>query len=138
MDNAFKNMGIPEIDVDTMMNAYKKNLDTIHTANQVAADVMNSLNGLQNKFMQQTLEDMGAIMKKMIDTSNVFKPSETVKEYTKMNQDSWTKTINHGKDLAEMMAKTGSKVSDLLRERVREHMDDLSAEFSNAYKKTKH
>ncbi len=138
MDNAFKNTGLPELDINAIMSSYKKNLDTIHTANQVAADVVNSLSGLQNKFMQQTLEDVSIIMKKMMDTSNAFKPTEAIKEYTKMNQETWTKTMNHGKDLADMMAKTGSKVSDLLKERAREQMEDISAEFTNAYKKTKH
>jgi phasin family protein len=138
MEDVFKNMGIPAMDINAMMNAYKKNLETIHTANQVAADVMNSLSGLQNKFMQQTLEDVGSMMHKIMDPSAALKPTDALKEQSKMNQESWTKTMNHGKELAEMMSKTGAKVSDILRKRVSEHMDEVSTDWSANFKKTKH
>ena len=137
MDKAFKNMNMPGVDLNSMMGAYKKNLDTIHAASQVAADVMSSLSGLQNKFMQQALEDMGAMMKQMINDGNVAKASESAKEYAKSTQETWGKAANHGKDVANMMSKSSEKVSDLLKDRVKDHMEEV-ANWMDLYKKTKH
>jgi phasin family protein len=137
MNTAFKNMKMPGVDLNAMMGTYKKNLDTIHAASQVAADVMSSLSGLQNKFMQQTIGDMGSMMKQMLNEQNASKVSESAKEYTKSTQETWGKAASHGKEVADMMSKSGQKVSDLLRERVRDHMDEV-AQWMDVYKKTKH
>lgn len=137
MDRAFKNMNMPGVDLNSMMGAYKKNLDTIHAASQVAADVMSSLSGLQNKFMQQALQDMGAMMKQMVNDGNTAKASEAAKDYAKSTQETWGKAANHGKEVADMMSKSGEKVSDLLKDRVKDHMEEV-ANWMDIYKKTKH
>lgn len=135
--NPFKNMNMPNIDMEGMVKNYKKNLETIYSANQVAADVMTSLSNLQNKFMNQALDDLGLVMKKMMTDPMGLKSESGIQEYMKMAQNSWGKSVNHGKEVSEMMNKTGSKVSNMLRERVRSHMEEVG-DFMNHAKNTKH
>jgi phasin family protein len=138
MEQAFKNMNFqPNVDFTAVMASYKKNLETIVSANQVAMEVLSSLGSLQSKFMQQTLEDIEYTLETIVKSPGSAKPEESLKVCAKISQESWSKAVNHGKSVADMMSKTGVKVSNLLRERVKEHMEE-STSWMNAAKKTKH
>ena len=133
--NPFMNMKMPEIDMETMMSTYKKNIDTIHAASQVAADVMQSLSGLQSKFMHQALDDINRTFKQNSAEAQT-KPEDQMKTFTKNVQDALGKTAMHAKEAAEIMTKNTNRVSEMMKDRMKEHMNDLNA-FLNPTK-TKH
>jgi phasin family protein len=138
MEQAFKNMNFqPNVDFTTVMASYKKNLETIVSANQVAMEVLSSLGNLQSKFMQQTLEDIEDTLETIVKSPSSVKPEDSLKACAKISQESWSKAVNHGKSVADMMSKTGLKVSNLLRDRAKEQMEE-STSWMNAAKKTKH
>ena len=98
-EKMMKDFKIPGVDIDSVMNTQRKNLEAIGEANKVAMEGMQAVAKRQTEIMREAMEEMVKSTKEM---SSVGSPQEVSGKQADMARERFEKAMANMRELAEM------------------------------------
>ncbi len=115
---AFPNFKMPNVDMNAIMDSYKKNLEVLGLINKMSIEVCNGITKLQSAFIKQMITDMGSIWEK------TTKPSEMVAKFNEVTRDTVAKAVGNSKQISEMIVSTNKELSEAITKRMKDSMEE--------------
>lgn len=103
----------PEVSVDHLMDSYKKGVESIGAATQMATETLRALSQLQTRFVKESFEELGGVMKELV----AAQPQERVHLSQKAAQKGVARAIAHGNAITQAFSKSRGDMADLLKKK---------------------
>lgn len=113
---------IPNVDVDAVVSAQKKNIEALTSANQLAVEGMRAVAARQAEILRQTGEELQKNMQTLMESGAPDAKMATSTELTKVG---FEKAIANMKELSEMVSKSNAEAFDVINKRVAESLDEI-------------
>jgi phasin family protein len=117
-----KEFKIPGINIDTMMQSQKKNIEALTEANRIAIEGMQMVTRRQSDILRQTMEETATMMNEIMGTSP---PEEKLIKQTEMVKMAFESALVNMKSLSDMVAKSNDEVTKVISKRVSENIEEL-------------
>ncbi|MBL8698912.1 MAG: phasin family protein [Alphaproteobacteria bacterium] len=114
--------GMTAVDMQSVVEAQRRNLEALAQANQVAADGMKALAQRQGEIMRQSMEQATAAVRDLMGASS---PEEKAARQTELAKAAFERAVSNARDMAEMVAKAQQEASDVIARRMAAGMDEL-------------
>lgn len=114
----FPKFNMPSVDVNAIIESYKKNLEVLGLINKMSVEVCNGIIKLQSAFIKQMMSDMGTVFEK------TTKPTDLVAKFNEVTRDTVLKATENSKQISEMLVSTGNEVSAAISKRVKDSMEE--------------
>lgn len=121
--DAFANLKLPNVDSKAMVEAQKKNLETLINANQTALTGTQELFKRQAEMMQQALSDATEAAKELASTG--VDPKALVAKQTELIQTAFEKTLANSHEISDMVKKKQEEVAQVVNKRVTESLGEV-------------
>lgn len=118
----FGDMRLPGVDVETLVNSQRKNIDALTAANRLAVEGVQAVIKRQMEIVRQTAEELQSATK-AVTSANA--PQEKATKQTELAKEAFERTLANMRELAEMMAKANNDAFELLNKRFSQQMDEL-------------
>jgi phasin family protein len=122
---------IPNVDVDAVVAAQKKNIEALTSANQLAVEGMQAIAKRQADIMRQTVEELQKNMQSFMSNGA---PEAKAAKGAELTKTAFEKAIANMKELSEMVAKSNGEAFDVINKRVAESLDEIRALTEKAKK----
>ena len=113
---------LPNVDVDAVVAAQKKNIEALTSANQLAVEGMQAIARRQTEILRQTVEELQKNMQSLMEGGA---PEARVSKSTELTKVAFEKAISNMKELSEMVAKSNGEAFDVINKRVAESLDEI-------------
>lgn len=113
---------IPNVDVDAVVAAQKKNIEALTSANQLAVEGMQAIAKRQADIMRQTVEELQKNMQSFMSNGA---PEAKAAKGAELTKTAFEKAIANMKELSEMVAKSNGEAFDVINKRVAESLDEI-------------
>ena len=113
---------IPNVDVDAVVAAQKKNIEALTSANQLAVEGMQAIARRQAEILRQTVEELQKNMQSLMENGA---PDAKVAKSTELTKTAFEKAIANMKELSEMVTKSNAEAFDVINKRVAESLDEI-------------
>jgi len=117
-NDAFSAFKMPNINVNALMDSYKKNLEILGLINKMSVEVLNGIAKLQSTFVKQMMMDFGSVMEKST------KPSDAMTRLSEITRDNIVKAIGNSKQISDMVMSTSNELSDAITKRFKESIEE--------------
>lgn len=114
---------IPGLDMETLVNAQRKNIEALTAANKVTMEGMQAVAKRQAEILAQALAEVATNAQQFAGVN----PQELGSKQMELTRQAFDKAIAHMRELAEMINKTNSEAFELLNRRVTESIEELKA-----------
>lgn len=121
----FSNFKMPNVDMNALMDSYKKNLEILGLINKMSIEVCNGITKLQSAFIKQMVADMGSIMEKST------KPSEAMARCSEVLRDSTVKAFGNCKQISDMMMAMNNEVTAAVAKRFKDSVEEAKSVVNN-------
>lgn len=118
---AFTSFKMPNVDMNAIMDSYKKNLEILGLINKMSLEVCNGVTKLQSAFIKQMVADMGSIMEKGT------KPAEAMARCSEVFRDSTVKAFGNCKQISDMMMTMGNELTAAVAKRMKESVEEAKS-----------
>lgn len=115
-------MQIPGVDLTSMMEMQRRNLDAIAQYNRVAFEGMQAVAQRQAEVMREAMEEA---MRATQDIASSGAPEERAARQAEVMKHAFEGAVKNMRELAEMSAKSQSEAADLVNKRISESLDEL-------------
>ncbi|MDH3228771.1 MAG: TIGR01841 family phasin [Alphaproteobacteria bacterium] len=122
---------VPAFDVDKIMAAQKKNIDTLTSANKLAAEAAQSLFERQAAIIRENVEELTAATQELLATGE---PKDKVARHAEMTREGVERAVANLKELNEAVAKTNGAVFEILNKRFVEGLEEVQGLVKNGKK----
>ena len=118
----FENMRMPAVpDMDTMLGAYRRNLEALSAANRVALEGAQQVARRNMEIMQQTMGEMTEAMRSLSASES---PQDRAGKQAEMLKSAYERAVAHMKELADLIQRSNGEALDVLNQRFSEAMDE--------------
>jgi phasin family protein len=113
---------MPQMDVEAVMAAQRKNVEALSAANQLAFEGFQELARRQSEIVRQTIQETTSLFNgAMAPTS----PEDKMTQQSDLTRQALEKSLTNMKELSDMMAKANYEAIEVLSNRVREGIEEL-------------
>lgn len=113
---------VPNVDVDAVVAAQKKNIEALTSANQLAVEGMQAVAKRQTEILRQTVEELQKNVQALMENGA---PEAKVAKGTELTKLAFEKAISNMKELSEMVVKSNGEAFDVINKRVAESLDEI-------------
>ena len=113
---------LPNVDVEAVVAAQKKNIEALTSANQLAVEGMQAVAKRQAEILRQTAEELQKNMQSLMENGA---PDAKVAKSTELTKTAFEKAIANMKELSEMVTKSNAEAFDVINKRVAESLDEI-------------
>lgn len=114
----FPNFKIPSVDMNALMDSYKKNLEVLGLINKMSVEVCTGITKLQSAFIKQMMTDMGSIWEK------AGKPSDVMTKLNEVTRDTVEKAVGNSKQISDMIVSTNKELTAAITKRMKDSMEE--------------
>ena len=122
---------VPAFDVEKIMAAQKKNIETLTSANKLAAEAAQGMLGRQTAIVRENVEELTAAMQELLAAGE---PKDKVARHAEMTREGIERAVMNLKELNESVAKTNGAVFEILNKRFVEGLDEVKGLVKNGKK----
>lgn len=122
---------VPAVDVDKIVAAQKKNIETLASANKLAAEAAQSLFERQAAMVRENVEELTAAVQELLV---VGEPKDKVARQAELTREGIERAVTNLKELNESVAKTNGAVFEILNKRFVEGLDEVKGLVKNGKK----
>jgi len=115
-------LGLPKIDVDKLVDVNLKNIDALARATQVAGEGAKALADKQREIVESAFRETSAIVRNYHPSGS---PQEMLAKQTEFAKKAFELTVQNTRDVAELTKKTTTEATTILRERLRDSLNEL-------------
>lgn len=113
---------IPGLDMQSLMEAQRKNLEAISQANRIAVEGAQALGQRQMEILRTTMEEASRVMSDLAASGT---PEARMAKQADLVRDAFERAIANTRELAEMGAKSNSEALDLINKRISESLTEI-------------
>lgn len=113
---------LPGVDVETLLEARRKDIEAVVAANKAAYEGMQALAQRQTEILQETMKEWQAVAKDMMTTN---KPADVAAKQAQLAQTAFAKALDNMRELADMASKSQAQAYEVVKQRVQENMDEM-------------
>ena len=125
---------VPQIDVDSIIAAQRKNIEALTAANKAAVEGVQALSVRQNEILQENLKEATEAVNEL---SKVDGPEDATAKQTELLKASFAKALGNMKDLAELVAQLNTETSTVINGRIFETLEEVKRQAVKNKKKAK-
>lgn len=114
----FQGFKMPSVDMNAIMDSYKKNLEILGLINKMSVEVCNGIAKLQSAFIKQMMIDFGSVVEKS------GKPSDAISKLSEVTRDSIVKAIGNGKQISDIIMATSNELTSAITKRFKESIEE--------------
>lgn len=129
----FRDFKMPAYDMESLMTAYRKNLDIANSTQQVIAEATRNLMQIQTQYVKQLFEDLSQQTKETMTSSD--STEEKTSCHARSVKDTIDHALSHTKEVNQVLAQVNAKVVDTVQKRLKESIDEC-ANIVNKVQKT--
>ena len=122
---------LPHVDVEAMVAAQRKNIETLSAANKLAIEGMQAVAKRNMEIMQQTMSDLTEAMKAI---ASAEAPQAKAAKQAEMFKSGYEKAMQNMRELQDMVQKVSGETLGVLNKRVAESLDEVKAMMAAASK----
>ncbi|MDD3287543.1 MAG: phasin family protein [Alphaproteobacteria bacterium] len=119
---------VPNVDVDALMVAHRKNLEALTSANQAAFEGLQSLARRQAELVRQNFEDTANLVNSLVSQQT---PEEKVAKQAEVTKVSLERSVANLKELTDLAAKTNYQAIEFISNRISEGLEELRSLVKN-------
>jgi phasin family protein len=113
---------VPGVDLGTIMETQRKNIEALTKANQLAIEGMQTMMRRQAEILRSGFEEASAAMRDIMQTHS---PEDRIAHQAEAAKHSVERALANARELAEIMARAGNEAFDVLHHRVEETLDEV-------------
>jgi phasin family protein len=117
---------LPKVDVEAVLSHHRKNLEALEKSAKAAATGASSVMAKQREALQQTLNEFSGMAQNFKVPGDA---QEFVTNQAEFARKSFEAAVKNAGDVAEIVRQSGSESVDILRQRIREAMDEVRESF---------
>lgn len=106
---------VPSVDVDSIVDAQKKNVEAISSASKMAFEGAQAIMERQGELAHKAIEEITEAVK---DLSEASSPQEGISKQADVTKDALERSLSNVSELTDMMTKSNQAVFDLLNKRI--------------------
>lgn len=128
--NAMKQFRLPGVNIESVVESQKKNLEALTSANRVAFEGMQAVAKRQAEILQETMNEAS----KAVDSvAKAGSPPEMAAKQLEIAKQAFDKAISNMRELAEMVAKANEAAANTVNGRISATLDEIK-ELALSYK----
>ena len=120
---------LPQVDVEALVAAQRKNIETLSTANKLALEGMQAVAKRNMEIMQQTLADLTDAMKAIAAADA---PQAKAAKQAELMKATYEKGMQNIRELQDMIQKMSGDTVGVLNRRVSEALDEVKTMMEKA------
>jgi phasin family protein len=113
---------LPGMNIGVLMDAQRKNLEALTTANKVAVDGMQAIAKRQAEIMAQALAEVTSLTQNLAGSTN---PQEAGVKQAELVKQAFEKSLANMRELAEMINKANTEAFEVINRRFTESLEEL-------------
>ena len=125
---------LPEMDVDSLVEAQRKNIEALTAANQAAVEGVQTLATRQNEILQETLK---GTTEALTDISKSEGIEDVTAKQAELLKGSFEKALGNMKEMAELVAKSNADTSKAISGRIAESLEEIHVQAAKIKKQKK-
>lgn len=118
---------VPGMDMQSLMENQRKNLEAITRANRVAVEGAQALAQRQLEILRTTMEEASRVMGELAASGT---PEERMAKQADLVRDAFERAVANMRELAEIGAKSNTEALDLINKRISESLDEIKTTIS--------
>lgn len=122
---------VPAFDVEKIVAAQKKNIETLTSANKLAAEAAQGMFERQASIVRENVEELTAAMQELLASGE---PKDKVARQAELTREGIERAVANLKELNEAVAKTNGAVFEILNKRFVEGLDEVKGLVKDAKK----
>jgi phasin family protein len=115
---------VPGVDIDQLATAYRKNVEAIASASQVAVEGMQSVVKRQTEIARQSMEDYAKLLRELTAPAT---PEEAASRHADAAKRTFETTLAHMREISELIAKANQESLEVINKRVSEMLEEVQA-----------
>jgi phasin family protein len=117
-----RDLKMPNVDVDRILDHHRKNLDALEKASRSAASGASDVFARQREMLEQTLSEVREMASRMQAPGS---PRELVDRQTEFARKSFEAAVKNAADIGEVISRSSTEALDILRGRIKEAMEEM-------------
>ena len=128
--SAMKQFRLPGVNIESVVESQKKNLEALTSANRVAFEGMQAVAKRQAEILQETMNEAS----KAVDSvAKAGSPPEMAAKQLEIAKQAFDKAIGNMRELAEMVSKANEAAANTVNGRISATLDEIK-ELALSYK----
>jgi phasin family protein len=115
---------MPGVDFDQVGASYRKNLEAMTTASQVAVEGAQSIVMRQSEIMRESMEEYAKLLSQYASPASA---EEAASKHAEAAKRTFESTLTNMREIGEMITKTNQESLEILNKRVSELLDEVKA-----------
>jgi phasin family protein len=120
---------LPQVDVEALVAAQRKNIETLSTANRLALEGMQAVAKRNMEIMQQALADLTEAMQAIAAADT---PQAKAAKQAELLKSTYEKAMQNMRELQDMIQKMSGDTLGVLNRRVSEALDEVKGMMEKA------
>lgn len=116
--SGFPKFEAPNVDLNAIVDSYKKNWEVLTLVNKMSAEVFNGIIKLQTAFVKQAMTDLGSVVEQG------KKPADFIAKFNEVTRDTLAKAVSNNKEIADMIIASNNELTSTITNRVKESMEE--------------
>jgi phasin family protein len=121
-----QDLKMPSVDIEKIMSHHRKNLEALEKAARASAAGTTSLMAKQREILQDTLREIAEMAQSYRIPAN---PQDMMAKQADFARKSFETAVKNAGEVAEIVKKSGTESLDILRERIRETMEEIREDY---------
>ncbi|MGO1118707.1 phasin family protein [Rhodovibrionaceae bacterium A322] len=115
---------VPGVDMQSVLEAQRKNLDAIAQANKLTIEGAQAIAQRQAEVLQSAVKDFTGSLQ---DLTAVSAPQESLAKQAEVAKQTFEAAVSNVRELSEMAAKSNSDALELINSRISEGLDEVKS-----------
>ena len=120
--NLGRDLKMPQVDVDHILDHHRKNLDALEKATRSAASGATDVFARQREILEQTLGEVRDIAARMVVPGS---PKELIDRQAELAKKSFETAVKNASEIGEVISRSSTEAIDILRGRIKEAMEEM-------------
>jgi phasin family protein len=120
--NFGRDLKLPSMDVEAILSHHRKNLEALQKSASATATGAQNLMAKQRQILQETMSEITDMAQSYRAPGN---PQEMMAKQADFARRSFETAVKNASEVAEIVKKSGTESVEILRERIRETMEEI-------------
>ena len=116
---------LPGVDVQTLMDTQRKNIEAVVEANKLAAESMQAIAKRQVEMLAEAMNTVSSASQQI--AAKAGNPQEMTSKQAELATEALERVLANMRELAEMVGKSNSETFELMNKRFNESLKELSS-----------
>jgi phasin family protein len=125
-NNFGRELKVPKVDIEAVLEHHRKNLEALQKSAAATASGATSIMTKQREALQKQLHEIAEMAQSYRVMSGA---QETLSQHADFVRRSFETAVTNASEVAQIAQKSGSETLEILRDRIRESMDEIRENY---------